>query len=1165
MDDASSRPSSHLASALDRKYSVFLNFFGPETRQGFVHHLLAALRQAGIRSFLDEDMMRGAEISAQMSSALRDSESSVVIFSEGYASSRWCLDELVKIIECQKTLGQLVFPIFYRLDPRDVRLQSGRFGEAFSELSERFVDHPGKVQRWKDALVHVGSLKGWVHSGESSEALLIGEIVKILRERLRGSYFPPPPPPAYLIDPSPPPPPPLDSTAVRTVQYDVFVSFRGTDTRYNFTSHLYAALARQNLRAFIDNEELMKGDEIAEVNLKAIEESRSSVIVLSKDYASSAWCLDELVKILDCRKTLGQLVVPIFYHVDPSDVRRQFEKFCAFSGKQVGSGNNLYRVRRWGEALLEVSNLAGWATSNMKSESFLLHEVVSSLSEKLRQTSLVGIDSRIRKVMKLLCLGSSDVGIVGIHGMAGVGKTTLVKAIYNRIHSTFNASCFVESFREYSGISALRKQLFSQISEEQSSSDDTVTNELGRAKVLIVLDDIRDAKELASLSGELFSFGPGSRIIITTRCKDVLTSLGVNCTYEVKGLDDAESLELFSRAAFGKGTPDKDYLELSGSILKYASGLPLALKVLGSTLHGSSKQAWEALMPQLKSLPGHQIPQVLRTSFDDLDDEEKDIFLDIACFFKGMNEDFVKEILDGFGFSSEIGIAVLIEKGLLTISDNRLMMHDPVQDMGRGIVRQENCSDVGKRSRLWDHDDVYQVLTTNTGTETIGGISLDLSKVDEMHLSPAAFSKMHNLRFLQISNQSAGEVCKLHLPEGLDSLPNELVFLHWHGYPLKTLPPQFLPDNLIELDMPYSHLERLWEGTMVLPNLKRIGLSYSRELIRVPELLLASKLEKLNLEGCASLAQFPVSVSCPRSLVILNLRGCKSLKTIADIVSLKTLEIVDLSIFSESGKNPQISWSLKELCLAGTGIGELPTFIKNLDRLVILDLENCKNLKSLPELPSSLEYLDAHNCGELEAVSASSFIYRGMASSFIFSNCFKLEHMADNIFPSAAQPEVQHVATASKQIYEGILSSPSATICFPGAEIPMWFDFSSLGSSITIELPSPPCNSQSTGFALCAVVSFENYEDDGQFNIECKCHFETKIGRNSDLIAHSGGWVGTKGKHRVIGSEHVFLWHDSFDLHGSKSVSFQFFPAKNRKTPLHSCSLQRCGVLPFSC
>ncbi|XP_075086040.1 toll/interleukin-1 receptor-like protein [Nicotiana tabacum] len=103
-----------------------------------------------------------------------------------------------------------------------------------------------------------------------------------------------------------------ESSTSSHFSYEVFLSFRGEDTRKTFTGHLYSKLDNVGVKTFIDDEELRKGDVISRELEKAIEESRISIIVFSRNYASSSWCLDELVKILECKEKLKQMVLPIF-------------------------------------------------------------------------------------------------------------------------------------------------------------------------------------------------------------------------------------------------------------------------------------------------------------------------------------------------------------------------------------------------------------------------------------------------------------------------------------------------------------------------------------------------------------------------------------------------------------------------------------------------------------------------------------------------------------------------------------------------------------------------------------------------------------------------------------------------------------------------------------
>ena len=148
------------------------------------------------------------------------------------------------------------------------------------------------------------------------------------------------------------------SSTTSTFPWEVFLSFRGDDTRFIFTDHLYSALNRFGIHTFRDDEGLERGETIQPSLLKAIEESKVSVVVFSKNYANSKWCLDELVKIMECRREKGQIVLPVFYHVDPSDVRRQTGSF----GKAFAGYRNVAeeRLQRWRAALTEAGLLAGW-------------------------------------------------------------------------------------------------------------------------------------------------------------------------------------------------------------------------------------------------------------------------------------------------------------------------------------------------------------------------------------------------------------------------------------------------------------------------------------------------------------------------------------------------------------------------------------------------------------------------------------------------------------------------------------------------------------------------------------------------------------------------------------------------------------------------------------
>ncbi|XP_028786089.1 TMV resistance protein N-like [Neltuma alba] len=147
-------------------------------------------------------------------------------------------------------------------------------------------------------------------------------------------------------------------------KYDVFISFRGEDTRFNFTSHLHEALRRNQIDTYIDYR-LEKGDEVWPSLEKAIKDSTMSLVIFSENYGSSTWCLKELAKILECSKNdQGHFVMPVFYKVDPSHVRKRSGSYQkAFEEHKLKRNINEEQLNMWGEALTDAANLSGWHCS----------------------------------------------------------------------------------------------------------------------------------------------------------------------------------------------------------------------------------------------------------------------------------------------------------------------------------------------------------------------------------------------------------------------------------------------------------------------------------------------------------------------------------------------------------------------------------------------------------------------------------------------------------------------------------------------------------------------------------------------------------------------------------------------------------------------------------
>ncbi|ESR54992.1 hypothetical protein CICLE_v10023391mg [Citrus x clementina] len=670
--------------------------------------------------------------------------------------------------------------------------------------------------------------------------------------------------------------------------YDVFLSFRGEDTRDNFTSILHYVLSLKSIKTFIDDQ-LIRGENISHSLLDTIEASSISIIIFSE-----RWCLDELLKILECKHDYGQIVIPVFYQVDPSHVRSQSQD--SSFGKYFSGLEKLYpeKMQRWKNALTEAANLSGFDSHVIRPESKLIEEIANDVLKRLDATfqsenkGLVGVECPLEEIESLLGTGSEGVWKLGIWGIGGIGKTTIADAVFNKISRHFEGSYFAHNVREAEEtgrIKDLQKELLSKL-----LNDGNVRNiefelyRLARKKVLIVFDDVSNRRQIQSLIGCLDELASGSRVIITTRDKQVLKNCWANQIYRMKELVYADAHKLFRQCAFGGDHPDASHTELTDKAIKYAQGVPLALKVLGCHLCGRSKEVWESAMRKLEIIPHEEIQEVLKISYDSLDDSQKNVFLDIAFFFEGEHGDEVTSFFDASGLEAKIELSVLEGKSLITCFHNHIRMHDLIRDMGREIVRNESIEHPGERSRLWYHEDIYEVLKNNSGTEKIKGIFLDMNKVNrEIHMNSDAFSKMPNLRFLRIYGDE--NKCMVSHLEGVPFA--EVRHLEWAQCPLKTL--NICAEKLVSLRMPCSKVEQLWDDVQDLVNLKEIDLSGSESLTKLPDLSQAKNLKILMLGGCLSLMETRSSIQHLNKLEVLYLRKCESLTSLPISIPFKDI------------------------------------------------------------------------------------------------------------------------------------------------------------------------------------------------------------------------------------------------------------------------------------
>ncbi|BAT92393.1 hypothetical protein VIGAN_07109900 [Vigna angularis var. angularis] len=792
-------------------------------------------------------------------------------------------------------------------------------------------------------------------------------------------------------------------------RYDVFISFRGSDTRNSFVDHLYHHLLRKGIFVFKDDLDLRKGESISSELLQAIRGSRISIIVFSQDYPSSSWCLDEMATIADCKQQSNQTVFPVFYDVYPSHVRHQIGPYeNAFVLHRSKFKEEPNKVLRWEKAMTDLANSTGWDVRN-KTEFGEIDKIVEAVIETLSHkfsgfvNDLIGIQPRVQALEDKLRLNSKpdDVQVLGIWGMGGIGKTTHAAVLYDKMSHRFDGSCFIEDVSKLyrdGGHTAVQKQIIQQTLKEKSLDtcspsevSGIVRNRLRKKNILVVLDNVDELEQLEHLEINSKLLCKGSRVIIISRDEHILKVYGADVIHKVSLMNDKDARELFYTKAFKSEEQNSSCVELIPEVLKYAQCLPLAVRVVGSFLCGRNSREWRDTLNRFENNPdNNKIMDVLQISFDGLHCTEKEIYLHIACFFNEESEDYVKRILECCNLHPHIGIQIMIEKSLITIKDQQIHMHDMLQELGKKIVRNQCPEEPESWSRIWLYKDLFHVLTTETGTNRVKAIVLN-EKEAISECSVDGLSKMKNLRLLILYHKS--------FSGSLNFLSQKLQYLLWHDYPFSSLPSSFAAYDLVELNMPNSSINCLWEGRKHFPCLKRMDLSNSKYLRETPDFTKVPNLERLDLSGCTDLSFVHPSIGLLQQLAFLSLRNCSNLISIefGNGFSLSSLRVLHFSGCTKLENTPDFTWTtnLEYLDFDGcTSLSSVHESIGVLTKLTFLSLRDCTSLVSIPSnnnIMKSLQTLDFSGCFQLTDLSlGKSFRISLILLDISFCNLLKV-------------------------------------------------------------------------------------------------------------------------------------------------------------------------------
>ncbi|XP_050370876.1 probable disease resistance protein At4g27220 [Argentina anserina] len=913
------------------KYDVYLSFDYGDTGRGFAD-LCDRLKEKGIETFMPEIRMELSQIystgklcfsvPSTILTAIEESRFAIVGLSRNYASSSWCLEELAKICECMipdKDRG--ILPVFYDIDLSDVRYQRGSFGEDFDRHERSGLFESDKIQQWRDVLIEVGNLSGWESRDYWSELelgkLIVDEVCSRLQpiETNKGDFEAIKSTKRAAIEDEPkvwesnenveirrPDTVELEPTMLDFIEdfeattqaanrnsesesagqwkHDVFLSFKGEDTRRGFLSHLYRELQNtKTIRTFKDDEQLTKGKDISQSLMKAIEESRFAIIVLSEKYAFSTWCLDELTKIFQCMEG-KDTILPIFYYVDPSDVRYQNNSYgVAFENHESKARHAIEKVDRWRAALRKVGSVSGWDLNKYKSESELIVDIVEFVLKKVRQVSRGDFEEfeATREAMAEVHKKLNDDAItaIGVYGRGGVGKTAMVKSVgaLAKKMGLFD-HVVISLISRNPDLQKIQGELVNQLGLEMGENEEIETASRLKERILFILDDIWEKLDLSSIGIPSFDELQrcNSKVLLTTRIMEISHSMRCQAHIPLNVLSEEDSLKLFMKKSRKPFHGSADVYNEDRNVVGTCGGLPSALEEAAKAFGHKYVKEWteavskafgdnndDSQKPGQEVIASQYVPTTdERDTFKKIEltyhtlmfDDAKSMFL-LCCMFP---EDYDIPIEELFRYS--------IGKGLLQYSDTLQEARDRAHFL-IAYLKDSGLLLDGKKECIKMHCDIRNVAMSIVSEEgdvffVKAGSELKDWPMD-VHQGYSAISLMRN------------ELKKL--PDTLVCSKLQILLLQ-RNLGISDIPETFFqsPNPLRVFDLSYTGIVVLPSSFDLLTNLKALFLDSCKKITDISVLGKLKKVEILSLRKFPH-KELPKEIGNMTSLRMLDITG----------------------------------------------------------------------------------------------------------------------------------------------------------------------------------------------------------------------------------------------------------------------------------------------------